>query len=188
MVVAISSMVSSMTEILSSISCTLWWSLPSVVPVQIPKKNSFPGFPQLLFSLLLLCCFSGLEQFYLFPSVVFVFFLCALSLSPSLKRLIHFLQLFSSISIRDLFISPLRIFVMSIKLVLRSLSCASAMLAYSGPAVVGYLDSDIALAVIVLCVCWHLGIWVWGAYKSRCWFMGLPWLYDSFFAWFLYLL
>lgn len=33
--------------------------------------------------------------------------------------------------------------------------------------------------------CWHLGIWVWGDYRSRCWFRGLSWLSVSFVSWLL---
>lgn len=46
----------------------------------------------------------------------------------------------SSISSNDLFISSLRDFIIIIQTVLRSFPCASGMLAYLGPAVVGLLD------------------------------------------------
>jgi hypothetical protein len=69
--VSISSVRSSKLKILSYICCILLRTLDSIVPDHIPKFL-FPKFP-VVFSLLLLFLFLGLEQFYLFPSTVCVF-------------------------------------------------------------------------------------------------------------------
>lgn len=53
-----------------------------------------------------------------------------------------FLFFFSSISLRDIFLSTLRVSIISIKFVLWSFSHALAVLEFSRLSVVGYLCSD----------------------------------------------
>ena len=73
--------------------------------------------------------------------------------------------MFSWVSLRDLFIFSLRASVIFIKAILRSFSCALAILQYSGPAVVlivfhaGFQTSGFGKIVIVgadicFCLCW----------------------------------
>lgn len=81
---------------------------------------SLLGFSQLGFSSLIRFLISGLELFYPFPSID-----CAFSLF-----------------LRDLFISSLEMSIIFINDILRSLSCASGKLRYSGSAVVWFLGSS----------------------------------------------
>ena len=99
--------------------------------------------------------------------------------------------MFSDISLRDLFISALRTSIVFIKVVLRSFSCASAMLAYAGPAgrvdwaLVETYSSDCHCAFML--VCRYLGrkIIVLGAdvWSCVCWvsvlFLGFCFLNGS---------
>ena len=93
------------------------------------KIDLFPGSPQVVFCLLLLFLFlfSGLEQFYLFPSTVFFFFSLVF-----FQEFIHFLQLFafSLIVLLDVFMSSLRTSIGFTQLIFRSFSHASAMSEY----------------------------------------------------------
>lgn len=57
--------------------------------------------------------------------------------------------------------------IIFIKGVLRSLSCASAMLQFSGTAVVGLLGFCVD-NVLAMFLCWCLGICVWDDCNSRC--------------------
>lgn len=122
-----------------------------VVPVQIPKfvisrKNSLSLCPLYDFSFQ----FHVLNSFVSFLILLFVFFW---------------------ISLMDLFMSSLRTTTKLVKTLLSSFPCASAMLDYSGPAVLGYLgySGDILLwQLLILFLFWCHATWVWDDCKSRC--------------------
>lgn len=62
---SISSIISSMSEILCFISYIMFEIAVPLIPVSLPRFFSCPAFPQFMFPLLLFP-FSGLEKFYLF--------------------------------------------------------------------------------------------------------------------------
>lgn len=89
-----------------------------MVPVQVPK---FPHFPQFELSLLTLFPHSTVELSYIYLLLLFA---CVF------------------LDVRGVFISSLRTSIISIKVVLRFLSCASTVLQYSGPTIAGLLGSN----------------------------------------------
>jgi hypothetical protein len=104
--VSISFITSSMPETLSSISCILLVMLATVVPLNLPRFSISRILPDCVFFIASISI-SGLEQFYAFPLPGLIVFSCT--------------------SLRDLFISSLKVSIIFIRLDLRSLSCASAM-------------------------------------------------------------
>jgi hypothetical protein len=123
--ISTSSIVSSLLEIFFSISYILLVKLYSIAPVPIPKfvisrKNS-----------LSLGVLSG-----------FYFQFCVLS---SFVSFLILLFVFFWISLMDIFMSYLRTSLKIVKALLSSFPCASVMLNYLGPAVLGYLGSSGAI-------------------------------------------
>jgi hypothetical protein len=94
-----------------------------------------------------------------------VFFIDSISTFRSwMAPVIPFLFCFHSFFfLRNLFIFSLRPSIIIMKPVLWPLSCASAMVLYSEPSVVGMLGScgDILLCLFFIIILhWHLDIWV----------------------------
>lgn len=78
-----------------------------------------------------------------------------------------------------------------IEAVLKSFSCASAVLEYSGPAVVGLLGSSedvLSWVLLIMFLCWCLVIWNWEGYSSNCWYLVLAMQGGNFVPLFMSLL
>lgn len=132
--VYLSSIMTSMPEIL--ISLTLFESQRFLF--DFLNFFLFPGFPWFWFSLLIL--FSAPTLFYSFPSTICFCFL---------GFLLGFVRVLFKTS------------TIVVKAVLRSQSCDSAMLQFSGPSIVTFPDSNrdiFSLLLLIVYLHWHIGI------------------------------
>lgn len=79
---------------------------------------------------------------------------------------------------------------MFIKAILKSLSCASIMLEYSRPTVVGLLGSSgdmLSWLLLIMFISCCLGFWVWEDCSSKCFYLVLSLLSGCFVPLFLVL-
>lgn len=86
----------------------------------------------------------------------------------------HCLLVFFWISLRDLIISSLRMLSSSCRWFCLYISCASAMLSYFGPAVIGQLGTSrnrFLRVLLIVFLHWHLGFWDFDDIRSRSQFL-----------------